>query len=76
MAELTPEERELLKTLSTKGALTPIEISVEQLKMPDQISRLIDGLEKKGHISKRLLRSGPEREAIVLSEKGRKALKE
>lgn len=73
--ELTKEERELLEILSKKGASTPIEISVEQLKMPDEVSNLIVELENKGYVSRRQLRSGPEREAIVLSEKGMKTLK-
>jgi len=76
MAVLTNKEKELLKTLDKKGPLTAIEISVEQLQMPDKIAPLITNLEKKGYISKKHLRSSLEGEAIILSEKGIKALKE
>lgn len=76
MALLTNKEKELLKTLDKKGPLTAIEISVEQLQMPDKIAPLITKLEKKGLISKKHLRIGLESEAIILSEKGIKALKE
>lgn len=76
MNELTEEERKLLKTISSKGPMTLIEISVEQLQMPDQIEGLINDLEKKGYISKKRLRSGPEAEVVTLSQKGVKAIKE
>jgi DNA-binding HxlR family transcriptional regulator len=43
--------------------------------MPDEISLLVKELENKGYVSRRQLRSGPEREAIVLSEKAIGAVK-
>ena len=76
MVNINNKERELLKILSIKGPLTPLEISVEQLEMPDKISQLISKLEKKGYISKKTLNAGPEEAVITLSEKGRKALKD
>lgn len=76
MKDISAKEKEILKTLFKKGALTPIEISVEQLEMPDKINELIEKLEKKGYIQKKHLDSGVEKEVITISEKGIKALKE
>ena len=76
MVEITNKEREILRILFEKGALTPIEISVEQLEMPDKIKEVIAKLEKKGYISKKHLKSGPENEVITKSEKGLRVLKE
>jgi DNA-binding MarR family transcriptional regulator len=76
MADITNKEKEILRILFKRGALTPIELSVEQLEMPDKIGQLIAKLEKKGYISKKPLKSGLENEVITISEKGMRVLKE
>ena len=76
MADITNKEKEILRILFKKGALTPTELSVDQLEMPDKIGELIAKLEKKGYISKKSLKSGLEDEVITISEKGLRVLKE
>ncbi len=70
MSKLTDEEREVLRTLSENGVMTPIELSVEQMEPVEKVAEAIKGLEDKGLLSARTLNRGPEREAYVINSQG------
>ncbi|MGC8880474.1 MAG: MarR family transcriptional regulator [Anaerolineae bacterium] len=48
ISSLTPEELELLKTVSARGAVTADEVALELDRPGDDLSNLINGLVEKG----------------------------
>jgi len=75
MADLTKEQHEILKVLRKKGAMTPLEISVETLILPDELSKLLQSLEEEGYLITKEVSKGLERQAVILSDRGREALR-
>ena len=75
MAELTKEQKDILKAIAQKGAVTSLEISVQQLLPPDRVQEELETLTQQGFVKKKALPSALEPEAVFLSGKGRKALK-
>ncbi len=72
MKKLEKDEKEILMTLSQKGALTPLEISVEHLMMPKDVMKKINILLEHGLIIRK--GSGSGNEIIALNEKGKQTL--
>ncbi|MEA3459828.1 MAG: winged helix-turn-helix transcriptional regulator [Chloroflexota bacterium] len=75
MAKLTAKQRKILAALAENGAMTALEVSVKTLIVPDETLAHVKALAGKGYIEVHRLRSGPEREALTLSEKGRSAVR-
>ncbi len=75
MPELTDDQRKILGALAENGAMTALEISVKTLILPDEALSHVKVLAEEGYIEVHKLRSGPEQEVLILSEKGRSALR-
>lgn len=69
MTDLTKGQQEVLKTLVKKGAMTPLEISVETLIVPDELERLLRSLEQEGYLFTKEVTKGLEKQAVILSTK-------
>jgi DNA-binding MarR family transcriptional regulator len=72
---LNKEEKEILKNLSEKGPLTPLDISVEQLKMPEQVNMTIHDLVDKGLILVKQIKIESDSELVTLTDVGREIIK-
>jgi DNA-binding MarR family transcriptional regulator len=75
MEELTKEQKDILRAIAKKGAVTPLEISVQQLLPPDQVQEELETLASQGYVKKKAVPLALEPEAVFLSGKGRKAVK-
>jgi len=72
---LSEQERQVLQALARNGTMTPLEVSVKTLILPDEVLNAIRSLQRRGYLASRDLPEGPEREAITLTEKGRRVLR-
>ena len=75
MAYLEKEQHEILKALVKKGAMTPLEISVETLILPEEVEKHCKSLEQEGYLIVKEVTKGLEKHAVILSTKGRETLK-
>lgn len=75
MANLTKDQREILKALAKRGTMTPLEVSVVTLILPDEVWKHLKSLEEEGYLMTKELSKGIEKEAVILSDRGRKALR-
>ena len=73
---LSEKEKKVLKTLSNKGAMTPQEVSVQTLMMPDEVDDTVNSLSEDGYIRIKELKGNTLlKEALLLSKKGRATLR-
>lgn len=73
---LGERERKILKALSKKGAMTPQEVSVQTLMMPDEVDYVVKSLSKEGYIQIKELKGNTLlKEALLLNRKGKEFLK-
>lgn len=78
MKELNDTEEQVLRSLAESGALTPSEISVKTLILPDEVENILKELGQKGLVKSLSLALQPrsiEREACTLTPEGRRLLK-
>jgi len=78
MKELNDSEERILKSLAESGALTPSEISVKTLILPDEVENILKELSQKGLVKSLSLAQqsqSVEREACTLTPEGRRLLK-
>jgi DNA-binding MarR family transcriptional regulator len=78
MEGLNDAEEQILRSLAESGALTPSEISVKTLIMPDEVDSILKTLGQKGLVKSLSLAQQPqsvEPEACTLTPEGRRALK-
>lgn len=68
--ELKKEQKNILQTLRQKGSLTPTEISVQTLILPDEAEQDIEEMEQYGYVKKLELKRGIEEKLITLTQKG------
>jgi DNA-binding MarR family transcriptional regulator len=78
MKELNDNEERILRSLAESGALTPSEISVKTLILPDEVQNTLKALGQKGLVKSLSLAEQSrsiEREACTLTPEGRRLLK-
>lgn len=78
MNELNATEERILRSLAESGALTPSEISVKTLILPDAVETILKELGQKGLVKSLSLTQqaqSVEREACTLTPEGRRLLK-
>lgn len=68
--ELKKEQKNILQTLRQKGSLTPTEISVQTLILPDEAEQDIEEMEQYGYVKKLELKRGIEEKLVTLTQKG------
>jgi len=77
MESLSEKEKQILESLAKYGTMTPSEISVKTFILPDELQSALVALREKGYINKLSVDSAKslEKEALSLTEKGRRRLK-
>jgi predicted ArsR family transcriptional regulator len=74
VVNLEQEQRDILQTLRSKGAMTPIEISVTTMIEPDRVLKYLDELRSREYVVLRYTKGGIEDQMVMLSDRGMKAL--
>lgn len=76
MKKQNDTKERVMKVLRDGGPMSPIEISVQELILPDDTLEAVRELEESGYVVVRDVPSSPDGKLVVISEKGLRDMEE